>query len=599
MSIARKNVYASIPSTTRGKAILMGGDPKGENFLYTCGKSVVIRNIKNPLIADLYDEHQHDPTVARYAPSGFYIASGDSSGVVRIWDTTQAEHMLKFELRVIAGPIRDMAWSPDSKRIVAVGEGRESYGRVFMWDSGSSVGEISGHTKSINTCDMRPERPYRVATGSEDFVVNWYEGPPFKYKAKMTDHTRFVNCLRFSPDGSHLITAGSDKMMFLYDGKTGEKKSELKGHTGGVYCVSWNSDSSKVLTASADRSARIWDVNTGTAVTTFQFGKETDFQQLGCLWQGDYLLSVGLNGHITYLDQNNPSAPQRVLKGHNKFTTSLTYNASQSAFYTASYDSAITKWDESTGENVGIEGKGHSNTIPAMQVQGDSLVTCSMDDSIRVTDVSKTPVAYGADAIKVDSPVADLSSGKSTLTAAVTMKSLVIVKGGQAVSTTAVDFQPMSVAVNVDETVVAVGGDDNKIHLFNVNGDSVSAGAVLEAHRGPVTALDYSPDGQYLASGDKNREVIVWKTADNSKFIGGWVFHTARVQGVAWSPDSVHVASVSQDGNIIVWNVNEKSKRIVFKGAHQMGVNAVTWCNENTIATVGQDATLKTFTVTY
>ena len=43
-------------------------------------------------------------------------------------------------------------------------------------------------------------------------------------------------------------------------------------------------------------------------------GNELEDQQLGCLWQGDYLLSVSLSGYINYLDKNNPSAPIRVIK---------------------------------------------------------------------------------------------------------------------------------------------------------------------------------------------------------------------------------------------------------------------------------------------
>ena len=49
----------------------------------------------------------------------------DVIGNVRIWDTTQKEHILKIELKVISGPITDIQWSEDSKRVVAVGEGKE------------------------------------------------------------------------------------------------------------------------------------------------------------------------------------------------------------------------------------------------------------------------------------------------------------------------------------------------------------------------------------------------------------------------------------------------------------------------------------------
>ena len=93
--------------------------------MYTCGTSVIIRNINNPKQAETYDEHQYNPTVATYAPSGYYICSGDSVGGVRIWDTTQKEHPLKAEYRVLGAAIYDMAWSEDSKRIVVCGDGRE------------------------------------------------------------------------------------------------------------------------------------------------------------------------------------------------------------------------------------------------------------------------------------------------------------------------------------------------------------------------------------------------------------------------------------------------------------------------------------------
>ena len=122
-----KKVFASLPQVERGVSKIIGGDPKGNNFLYTNGKCVVIRNIDNPAIADIYTEHAHQVVVAKYAPSGFYIASGDVSGKLRIWDTTQKEHLLKYEYQPFAGKIKDLAWTEDSKRIAVVGEGRENF----------------------------------------------------------------------------------------------------------------------------------------------------------------------------------------------------------------------------------------------------------------------------------------------------------------------------------------------------------------------------------------------------------------------------------------------------------------------------------------
>lgn len=45
---------------------------------------------------------------------------------------------------------------------------------------------------------------------SEDFGVNTYEGPPFKFKHASKAHSNFANCVRFSPDGERIVSVGSD-----------------------------------------------------------------------------------------------------------------------------------------------------------------------------------------------------------------------------------------------------------------------------------------------------------------------------------------------------------------------------------------------------
>lgn len=43
---------------------------------YTPADVPCFLSLQNPAIADIYTEHAHQVTVAKYAPSGFYIASG-------------------------------------------------------------------------------------------------------------------------------------------------------------------------------------------------------------------------------------------------------------------------------------------------------------------------------------------------------------------------------------------------------------------------------------------------------------------------------------------------------------------------------------------
>ena len=41
-----ESVFAPLPNAQRGVPLILTGDPKGQNFLYCVGNSVIIRNIE-------------------------------------------------------------------------------------------------------------------------------------------------------------------------------------------------------------------------------------------------------------------------------------------------------------------------------------------------------------------------------------------------------------------------------------------------------------------------------------------------------------------------------------------------------------------------
>jgi WD40 repeat protein len=159
-------------------------------------------------------------------------------------------------------------------------------------------------------------------------------------------------------------------------------------------------------------------------------------------------------------------------------------------------------------------GKGHGNQINKLFVQGENLVSCAMDDTVRITPLATKQ--YSGSAIALDSTPADIAVTKKDLVVAVTTNQVVVIRGGNLANKHSVSYQPTSVAVSVDETQIAVGGKDNKIRLYSLNGDKLVDGPVLEGHRGALTTLSYSPDGKYLGSGDVQRDIFVWDLASKS-----------------------------------------------------------------------------------
>eukprot|EP00957_Ditylum_brightwellii_P053184 4032619-Ditylum_brightwellii.AAC.1 len=95
--------------------------------------------------------------------------------------------------------------------------------KAFPWDSSSNLGEFIGHSKKVQSCDFRPKRPLSIVSGAEDQLTSLYSGPPFKLTTQNHDHTNFVNCCRYAPNGDMFVTVGSDRKGFLYDADTGEK----------------------------------------------------------------------------------------------------------------------------------------------------------------------------------------------------------------------------------------------------------------------------------------------------------------------------------------------------------------------------------------
>ncbi|OWM62627.1 actin-interacting protein 1-2 [Punica granatum] len=608
MSSQLSETYACMPSTERGRGILISGHPKSNKILYTNGRSVIMLNLENPLDVAVYGEHAYPATVARYSPNGEWVASADVSGTVRIWGAYN-EYVLKKEFKVLSGRIDDLQWSPDGLRIVASGDGKgKSFVRAFMWDSGTNVGEFDGHSKRVLSCAFKPTRPFRIVTCGEDFIVNFYEGPPFKFKLSCRDHSNFVNCVRFSPDGSKFITVSSDKKGKIYDGKTAEKMGELlaeDGHTGSIYAVSWSPDSKQVLTVSADKTAKVWDISEDGSgklnkpLPCIGSGGVEDML-VGCLWHNDHLVTVSLGGMINLFSAKDLDKPPVTLSGHLKNVASLTVlNSVPKVILSTSYEGLIVKWIQGKGFSGKLQRK-ESSQIKCFTAIEEEIVTSGYDNKVRRVSLQGDQCADGV-SVDVGSQPKDLSlallSPELSLVAIET--GVVLLQGTKVLSTTNLGFSVTASAISPDGSEAIVGGQDGKLHIYSINGDTLTEEAVLEKHRGAISVIRYSPDVSMFASADLNREAVVWDRATREVKLKNMLYHSARINCLAWSPDSRMVATGSLDTCVIIYEVDRPaSSRITIKGAHLGGVYGLAFFDEQSVVSSGEDACIRVWKVT-
>ncbi|KAL8658646.1 MAG: hypothetical protein Q9226_000861 [Calogaya cf. arnoldii] len=600
MSIKPESIWAPCPSTIRGQPTPISADPKGERLAYANNKSVFLRSIDNPAISTQYSGHTTATTVARFSPSGYYVASGDVSGTVRVWDCV-GEGATKGEYHIIGGRINDLAWDGDSARIIAVGDGKEKYGHCITADSGNSVGEISGHSAQINSVSIRQQRPLRAMTGSDDTSLVFYHGAPFKFNTSIRKHQRFIYGVAFSPDGSSVVSVGADKQIFLYDGKTGEPKGEVGTgeHKGSIFGVSWSKNSRKFVTSSADQTVKIWDAEAGKAIETWRMGEEGRVSipdhQVGVVWpQGrsdGLIISLNLCGDLTYLSEGSPS-PRKVVHGQQKNITAIAASDTKDSaptLFTGSSDGRICNWNISTGTADYLDGEGHTNYVSAMAAAPDNRIySVGWDDSLRSIDASAT--VFTGHATSTDGQPKGVTATSNGLAVVATHKGVQTFNDGQ--KQKEVRFNNASpTAIAAKDDLIAVACDDGSLLILDPT--SLDTKRKVDSLGSTGSTLSFSPTGEILAAGCSNGKISVFNTKTWEIAISRWSSHTARVTSISWNKDGTHAVSGGLDTNVFVWSVKKPGMRVGKANAHKDGVNGVAWVGDGTIVSVGGDAAVK------
>ena len=156
-------VYPCFPNAKRGVGTPLRTDTKRNLLIYALERTVVIREIVptagRPINGQLYTQHTCPVSAAAMAPSGCYMATGDVNGNVRVWACDNPGQILKLETVVFSGRVLDLAWSADSQRLVAVGEG--------------SAPKVGGDESRAKHAALRAGTPHRPTLPGKRTTPRW------------------------------------------------------------------------------------------------------------------------------------------------------------------------------------------------------------------------------------------------------------------------------------------------------------------------------------------------------------------------------------------------------------------------------------------
>jgi WD40 repeat protein len=403
-----------------------------------------------------------------FSPDGRYLAVGSWSGV-RMWDLTRPQDLREVELK---GRRNEVAMSPSFSpdgRYLAAGSGSA----VKMWevDGGELRATLRGHSLQVFWTRFL-DGGRILASGSEDRTVKlWDVAQALAERDVLKAHSGSVDSLAFEPDDMTLFSGGSDGEIGRWDVATGRKLGRI-----GVPGLKWPARSLAVSfdgRTLADSRVGLWDLKTGELITLAsgdaEAGYAVAFSPVGSVLAKTDHPIIRLWDVVTKKPLHSlPTPPQHGV-------ASMSFSPNGRILASAGWDSKVTLWEVSNGQELTNNIVGHAAGIMsvAFSPDGRTLASGSRDGTVMIWDVT--------DAAK---------------------PSLQHKLNANAGSVWAVAYSP-------DGKSIASGHDDWTVKLWDPVTERERC--TLVGHTGAVRALAFSPKGSVLATGDAGGTIRLWR----------------------------------------------------------------------------------------
>ena len=548
-------------------------------------------------ISDILEKSSQTSYSATMSPDGQRLAT-PINDFVHIYETKTGRRL--FSMGPHSAALRSATFSPDGKRIAVTqiytgdvlkldSPTRLDGNVIQLWNAedGTKLAELRGHTSFVQSVRFSPDGSRLVSTSVyPENIARLWDVSDGHMIATLSGHKNTVYDSVFSRDGERVVTYSLDQTARLWDGRDGKLRAVMGGHTGQIRSAEISPDGLRLVTASEDATLRLWRVDTGQLIGVLRGHSEGFSWGSSALYSpdGSRLVSGSKDGTVRVW---NVGLAERngILLGHESYVYDAAFSNDGRQAATVAWDGTARIWNTTTGNPTAI--LRHETSIVSSLVysrDGNRLVTGESARAVNLwNDVATAKPQrdpwFASVQFEEGSRIA-LNPANTILATASkdgTVRLWDLTTKQELAPLVGHDERSLDVAFHPDGKLLASTGWDGTIRLWDVA--THEPVTVLRGHTKLIWRVAFSKDGKLLASGSNDQTIRIWDVQTHTCIS---VIPTGSiVYAVSFSPDGKRLAAGCRDNSIRLFDV-ASHEQVAELHNHTDYVHAVDWSPDGT-----------------